>query len=169
MRRARDGEDGKPGESRVVEKITKELPQSYIDQLEAIKAALEKFKDSQEFVLPKAFQELVERVDTMERVAFDICRRLELLENRPVDVTPVSEPVDLTPLVDRIAVLEQTVPTEPAELQDNVKTLSSVVADSSEATLRHFAEQQREIEALKGIVRRLDIQLETFLRDVERA
>ena len=75
-RRRRDTREVVRVESNEVEK----LPQQYIDELNAIKGALERFKNSQEFVLPKAFQELVERVARLER--------------QPIDVTP-AEPAEL--------------------------------------------------------------------------
>jgi hypothetical protein len=152
MRRARDGQDGAPGESRVVETITKELPQSYIDQLNQIKQALEKFKDSQEFVLPKAFQELVERVTTMEQVVFSICERLERLENKPADITPTADPVDLTPLIERIALLEQrpNEVTEPAELQLNIDTMGRDLNDLAAKLLNYVVVLGKRLDACEA-------------------
>lgn len=51
-------------ESTAVEK----LPQSYLDELARIKQELQKFQDSQDFVLPRAFQEIVERIERLETI-----------------------------------------------------------------------------------------------------
>lgn len=52
------------------------LPQEYVDQIERITRDLKTFKESQEFVLPRAFAELVDRV--------------QAIESRPVDITPAT-------------------------------------------------------------------------------
>ena len=53
------------------------LAKSWIERLEAVEAALAKFKDSAEFVQPHAFKELFDRV--------------KALEERPIDITPQSD------------------------------------------------------------------------------
>lgn len=50
------------------------LDEDWIKRLERVERLLEQFANSQEFVLPRAFAELVERV--------------EKIEQRPVDITP---------------------------------------------------------------------------------
>lgn len=52
------------------------LPQDYVDQIKLITRDLKTFKESQEFVLPRAFAELVDRVNA--------------IEGRPVDITPAT-------------------------------------------------------------------------------
>lgn len=81
-------------ESTAVEK----LPQQYIDQLERIARDLERFKASQEFVMPKAFQEAVERISALEK--------------RPIDITPAQTD---TTLIERLTAVEGSV----QDLHDN--------------------------------------------------
>lgn len=48
------------------------LAEDWIQRLERVERLLEKFANSQEFVLPRAFQELVERVKHLETAPKDI-------------------------------------------------------------------------------------------------
>lgn len=74
------------------------LPQTMINEWEAFKRDLAKFKDSQEFVLPQAFAEMVERV--------------QRLESSPRDITPGSTD---TTVIERLTAVEGSV----NDLQDN--------------------------------------------------
>ena len=58
---------------------------------------------------------------------------------------------------------------EPAELKSEIRTTAEVARNVGEAALGAFVEQQREIGALKEIVRRLDMQLVAFFGHIERS
>jgi archaellum component FlaC len=62
VKRGRDTREIVKVESTAVEK----LPQSYLDELARIRNELKRFQDSQEYVVPKAFQEVVERIERLE-------------------------------------------------------------------------------------------------------
>jgi hypothetical protein len=77
-----------------VERTDREtLPQAYIDELDRIKLDLEKFKDSQQFVLPHAFKELIDRVANLETITAKLAQYA--VTPQPVDITPDTVSDDL--------------------------------------------------------------------------
>ena len=63
-RRRRDTHEIVKVETNAVER----LPQSYLDELARIKQDLQRFQDSQDYVLPKALQEILERLERLEQI-----------------------------------------------------------------------------------------------------
>lgn len=82
------------------------LPQTMINEWEAFKRDLARFKESQEFVLPQAFAEMVERV-----------KRLEAL---PRDITPGSTD---TTVIEQVSALREDV----QALQDSRSALLEMI------------------------------------------
>lgn len=105
------------------------LPQEYIDELARIKADLERFKDSQQFVMPKAFQEIVERVKRLEDVTAQLAQYATAPQ--PIDITPrvVEVPPDVAA---RLAEMEGMV----ASFSDFITTFNERNADSLAPVLK---------------------------------
>jgi hypothetical protein len=112
-----------------------------------------------------------------ERVPADIIARIEALEDRPVALQPVNDQQvipraigDLTVMVEgfqgslsdvvlRIDRLEQSPPTEPAELQEEINVLGKELAEMSGAVLTHVSALLRRVQALEQRFADLPVEL----------
>jgi len=104
------------------------LPQEYVDQIERITKDLSAFKDSQEFVLPKAFAEAIQRIETLER--------------RPVDITPATT---TTVIEERLSGLA----TRLDAIEDNGDAASELYAGMAKL-MRKLANVMRDVEKVKS-------------------
>ena len=135
-------------ESTAVEK----LPQPYVDQLAQITRDLEKFKDSQEFVLPNSFAELVQRVAT--------------LEQRPVDITPAAA---ATPdLVVRIEAVEEFI-TAFDELRGRQAGSLQLIHDLMEMVIANRKTADGQAESIRGDVKRVKQEIILMSDAIQRA
>lgn len=111
---------------------TERLPGEFIERLERLEKLLNDFGSSQEFVLPKAFAEMVERVRE--------------LEARPVEVMP-AEPAELKGEV-------ETLGQELAEMSGAVLTHISALLRRVQALEQRFADLPIELAQLQAERRR---------------
>lgn len=135
---ARRRRDGKDGETKVIVERDDAAIKAIQDQLLKLKAEQSKPANDQE-IIPAAIGDLHKEVHSVgelfdsfrKEVAnqlADLHRRMQTLEDRPIDITP----------------------TEPAELQDNINELGRELANMSASILQHIATLQKRLDACES-------------------
>ncbi len=135
-----------------VERTDREtLPQAYIDELDRIKLDLEKFKDSQQFVLPHAFKELIDRVANLETITAKLAQYA--VTPQPVDITP-SLPQDVA---DRLEAVEAFVAefNERGDLAHVLKMLTGLMDIVSKNRVRADTKHEEAISHTNELARRV--------------
>lgn len=129
------------------------LPQEYIDELDRIKRDLERFKDSQQFVLPHAFKELMDRVANIENVTARLAQYA--VAPQAVDITPAPA---LTPdVADRLEAIEAFVAefNERSDLAHVMKMLADLMDVVSKNRVRADTKHEEAISHTNELARRV--------------
>lgn len=144
---ARSRRDGVDGETKIIKEVIVERDDAAIkaleDQVLKLKAERTEPANDQE-VIPAAIGDLHKEIHNVgnlfdefrKQVAgqlADLHRRIQELEDRPIDITP----------------------TEPAELQDNLDGLNEKIADIAKAMLTDLLEHNQRIETLETRVQNM--------------
>lgn len=105
--------------------------------------------------LDAKLREATARAEDAERLANEALDRVDELERKPAPKTPEPEPVDLTPLEDRINAMERKPEPEPVDLAPLERRLTALEGrempvDNTERIDRLTA-QLRQLQALHGL------------------
>jgi hypothetical protein len=125
-RRLANLEAGNKAVVRVERTEVERLPDEHIALIERIKAELERFQASQEFVMPKAFQELIERVGKVEAV---VGRLAEQAARAKIETT-AHEPNEPSALEARLVAVEEFITTRAVDdLAEALKMMRLLMAE----------------------------------------